>query len=67
MPPQVNEWINLILRWAHVAAAMLWVGSTYSVFKLTRLLAKGGEPGSPAWFAQGGEFFAAFDERLAFQ
>jgi uncharacterized membrane protein len=25
----INEWLNLLFRWAHVFAAILWVGSTY--------------------------------------
>jgi uncharacterized membrane protein len=29
LPPNVNEWLNLLLRWFHVFAAILWVGSTY--------------------------------------
>jgi uncharacterized membrane protein len=29
IPPNVNEWLNLLLRWFHVFAAILWVGSTY--------------------------------------
>ena len=29
MDSQVTEWLNLILRWAHVFAGILWVGATY--------------------------------------
>src|SRR5436305_8744883 len=29
IPPNVNEWLNLLLRWFHVFSAILWVGSTY--------------------------------------
>ena len=29
LPPDVNEWLNLLLRWFHVFSAILWVGSTY--------------------------------------
>src|ERR1051326_5511039 len=29
LPPNVNEWLNLLLRWFHVFSAILWVGSTY--------------------------------------
>jgi uncharacterized membrane protein len=29
LSPTVNEWINLIARWIHVFAAILWVGTTY--------------------------------------
>ena len=27
--PYVSEWLNIILRWAHIFAAILWVGTTY--------------------------------------
>jgi len=27
--PNVSEWLNLILRWTHVFAAIMWVGTTY--------------------------------------
>src|ERR1044072_3029193 len=29
LPPSINEWLNLLLRWFHVFAASLWVGSHY--------------------------------------
>jgi uncharacterized membrane protein len=29
IPPNVSEWLNLLGRWFHVFAAILWVGSTY--------------------------------------
>jgi uncharacterized membrane protein len=29
IPPNVSEWLNLLFRWFHVFAAILWVGSTY--------------------------------------
>ena len=28
MDPQLNEWLNLIFRWFHVFAAILWIGTT---------------------------------------
>jgi len=27
--PTLSEWLNLILRWAHVFAGIMWVGTTY--------------------------------------
>ena len=69
MPPQIAEWSNLILRWVHVLSAMAWVGSTYSLVKLTRLLVPGGEPQagqdgtSPAWLVQGGDVYIAEPRR----
>jgi uncharacterized membrane protein len=27
--PELNAWLNLILRWTHIFAAIMWVGSTY--------------------------------------
>jgi len=29
IPPDVSEWLNLLARWFHVFAGILWVGSTY--------------------------------------
>src|SRR4051794_32118073 len=29
MDPDLNEWLKLILRWIHVFASILWVGSTF--------------------------------------
>lgn len=27
--PTINEWLNLIVRWVHVFAGIMWVGTTY--------------------------------------
>ena len=56
MPPQVSEWSNLVLRWFHVFAAILWVGQTYYFTKLARALA---QDEVPAWMAQNGEIYVA--------
>jgi len=29
LDPTLNEWLNLILRWIHVFAGIMWVGTTY--------------------------------------
>ncbi|MCA1602202.1 MAG: urate hydroxylase PuuD [Acidobacteria bacterium] len=27
--PTLSEWLNLVLRWVHVFAGIMWVGTTY--------------------------------------
>jgi uncharacterized membrane protein len=29
LDPTISEWLNLILRWTHVFAGIMWVGTTY--------------------------------------
>ncbi len=29
LPPDVSEWLNLVARWIHVFAGIMWVGTTY--------------------------------------
>jgi uncharacterized membrane protein len=29
LPPNVSEWLNLFVRWFHVFAGILWIGTTY--------------------------------------
>src|SRR6185437_5199264 len=29
LDPTLNEWLNLLLRWTHVFAGIMWVGTTY--------------------------------------
>jgi uncharacterized membrane protein len=29
MSPQMNEWIEMLLRWAHIFAGIMWVGATF--------------------------------------
>ena len=29
MDPALNEWLNLLLRWTHIFAGILWIGSTW--------------------------------------
>ena len=34
MPPVVNEWTSLLLRWIHILAGIYWIGQTYYFTKL---------------------------------
>src|SRR5688572_31762143 len=29
MPENVSEWLNLVLRWIHVVAGIVWIGHLY--------------------------------------
>ena len=38
MDPTVHEWLHLLLRWAHVMAAIMWVGDSFLFMWLDRTL-----------------------------
>jgi uncharacterized membrane protein len=65
MPPAISEWSNLIIRWIHVFAAILWIGQTYYFTKLDLRLAQEESTlpatGGPAqvWMVHSGGFFIA--------
>ena len=29
LDPTLSEWLNLLIRWIHVFAGIMWVGTTY--------------------------------------
>ena len=54
----VSEWLNLLVRWVHVFAGILWVGSTYYFTWLDRqlgLAAAASERG--VWMVHSGGFY----------
>ena len=54
----LSEWVNLFVRWIHVFAGILWVGSTYYFTWLDRqlgLAAQGNERG--VWMVHSGGFY----------
>jgi uncharacterized membrane protein len=63
LSPQLSEWLNLLARWFHVFAAILWVGSTFYFtwldgrFQEEERAAKeeGGEP--EVWMVHSGGFY----------
>jgi uncharacterized membrane protein len=67
IPPALNEWLNLLVRWFHVFAAILWVGSTFYFTWLDgrfqeeereALKEGGGEgPGPEVWMVHSGGFY----------
>ncbi len=63
LPPYLSEWLNLLARWFHVFAAILWVGSTFYFtwldgrFQEEERAARqeGGEP--EVWMVHSGGFY----------
>lgn len=57
----INEWLNLVVRWTHVVAAILWVGSTFYFTwldgQMRRLEAKGDHAGG-VWMVHSGGFYS---------
>ena len=49
----LNEWLNLIVRWTHVFVAILWIGQTYFFTWLDRTLHKEGN----VWMVHSGGFY----------
>ena len=45
------EWINLLLRWTHVFAAILWVGTTYYFTWLDGQLRRAAAHDGNVWMA----------------
>src|SRR5262249_17943806 len=63
MNSSIREWLNLILRWIHVFAAILWVGQTYYFTWLdgqfAKLEGRAGEKVLPrtVWMVHSGGFY----------
>jgi uncharacterized membrane protein len=57
----VAEWANLLVRWTHVFAAILWVGSTYYFTWLDGQMRRGGD--APVWMVHSGGFYAVVKQK----
>jgi len=61
--PTISEWLNLIFRWIHVFAGIMWVGTTYYFTWLDARLSEEertvGEGATPAqiWMVHSGGFY----------
>jgi uncharacterized membrane protein len=62
----MNEWLNLLFRWAHVFAAILWVGSTFYFTwldgQMRRLEAKG-DAAKGVWMVHSGGFYTVVKQK----
>lgn len=67
MGNQATEWINLLLRWAHVFSAILWVGSTYYFTwldgQMRKLEAQTGGQGGAVWMVHSGGFYSVVKQK----
>jgi uncharacterized membrane protein len=62
MPPILQEWLNLGLRWAHVVAAIMWIGDSFLFMwmdaSLTRPAAgRAGTVTGELWMTHSGGFY----------
>jgi uncharacterized membrane protein len=63
LDPTINEWLNLVLRWTHVFAGIMWVGTTYYFTWLDARLSEeekaASATGTPAqiWMVHSGGFY----------
>jgi len=72
MNPHLNEWLELALRWAHVFAGIMWVGTTYYFTWLDGRFAdleeqsKGAKPGEKqfVWMVHSGGFYAVEKQKI---
>ena len=59
--PELNAWLNLILRWVHIFAAIMWVGSTYYFTwldgRMTEEEREGGKDKPQVWMVHSGGFY----------
>ena len=70
--PTVGEWLNLLVRWAHVFTAILWVGQTYFFTWLDGRFAEAEKAGAEAagagdqvWMVHSGGFYVVEKHKAA--
>ena len=64
MDPYLLDWLNLLLRWAHVVVAIAWIGSSFYFVFLDNSLRPPSDPvlrekgvGGELWAVHGGGFY----------
>jgi uncharacterized membrane protein len=72
LDPYVTDWLNLLLRWLHVIAAIAWIGSSFYFIGLDNHLRPPKDPrdaekgvGGEAWEIHGGGFYHVQKYRVA--
>ena len=68
--PLLSEWLNLIIRWFHVFAGILWIGTTYYFTWLDARLteeeraAAGGGEEAQVWMVHSGGFYVVEKRKI---
>jgi uncharacterized membrane protein len=72
MDPYANEWLDLLVRWLHVIAAVAWIGASFYFIALDNHLRPpkdeedvDGGVGGEAWEIHGGGFYQVQKYRIA--
>jgi uncharacterized membrane protein len=72
MDPYANEWLDLLVRWLHVIAAIAWIGTSFYFIALDNHLRPPTEDdeaeqgvGGEAWEIHGGGFYLVQKYRVA--
>ncbi len=70
MNPSLAEWLNLVVRWIHVFAGILWIGQTYFFTWLDGRLSAAEEaaskqnPGEQVWMVHSGGFYVVEKQKI---
>lgn len=66
MDPTLHEWLNLLVRWFHVVAGIMWLGQTYLFNRLEGRLAEAlavAGQAEPVWLVHSGGFYIVHKDK----
>jgi len=68
MPAFLHEWLNVVLRWAHVTAAIMWVGDSFLFMWMDSTLdppgpGRSGDVVGELWMTHSGGFYEVVKHR----
>jgi len=69
LPPLASEWLNLLVRWVHVLAAIMWIGDSLLFMWMDSSLVAPSRPRAGAvagelWMAHSGGFYEVVKRRF---